>query len=103
MTVDINTKKEYIVLMKYTVATKKSVIKRFDRLPEKVQDRFFTLVQLLKSDGPTAGRAFQNYSKLSGNEYHCHLTYHYVACWRHEKETIIIEVYYVGSREDAPY
>jgi hypothetical protein len=31
------------------------------------------------------------------------LTYHYVACWRHEKETIIIEVYYVGSREDAPF
>ena len=35
------------------------------------------------------------------NEYHCHLSYHWVACWRHEKETIEIEVYYAGSRENA--
>jgi mRNA-degrading endonuclease RelE of RelBE toxin-antitoxin system len=94
---------EYIKGMNYTVRVKKTVTKRFDRLPANVQERFFTLVRLLEADGPTAGRAFQNYSKLSGNEYHCHLNYSYVACWRHEKETIIIEVYYVGSREDAPY
>jgi hypothetical protein len=32
-----------------------------------------------------------------------HLSYHYVACWRHEKGTMTIEVNYVGSRENAPY
>ena len=89
--------------MGYTVAIKKSVTRRFDRLPMNVQDRFFTLVKLLKSDGPTAGRAFQNYGKLSEDEYHCHLNYSYVACWRHDRKTIIIEVYYVGSRENTPY
>ena len=78
-------------------------MKRLDRLPGKAQERFFTLVKLFESEGPSAGRAFQNYSKLSETECHCHLTYHYVACWRHERKTIVIEVYYVGSREDAPY
>jgi hypothetical protein len=58
---------------------------------------------VLERGGPSAPYYWQNYSKLGENEYHCHLTYHYVACWRHEKETITIEVYYAGSREDAPY
>ena len=40
---------------------------------------------------------------LSETEYHCHLAYSWVACWRHEKYTITIEVYYAGSRENAPY
>jgi len=31
------------------------------------------------------------------------LNYHYVACWRTDKATITIEVYYVGSREKNPY
>jgi mRNA-degrading endonuclease RelE of RelBE toxin-antitoxin system len=79
------------------------VNKQLSKLPGNVQKRFYALVKLLGSNGPASGHVFQNYSKLSENEYHCHLTYHYVACWRHEKETIIIEVYYVGSRENAPY
>jgi hypothetical protein len=41
--------------------------------------------------------------KLDENIYHCHLAYKWVACWKHEKSTIIIEVYYAGSRENAPY
>ncbi len=31
------------------------------------------------------------------------LAHKWVACWKHEKNTIIIEVYYAGSRENAPY
>ena len=46
---------------------------------------------------------WKNYSKLGKNKYHCHLNYRHVACWTAEKETITIEVYYVGSREKAPY
>jgi len=57
----------------------------------------------LLSQRKKAGQFRWHCLKLSEIEYHCHLTYHYVACWRHEKETIILEVYYVGSREDAPF
>ena len=26
-----------------------------------------------------------NFSKLDENDYHCHLSYHWAACWRCEK------------------
>jgi len=68
-----------------------------------VAEGFKALVDILAACGPAGAHDWKNYGKLSGNEYHCHLTYHYVACWRHEKQTITIEVYYVGSREAAPY
>lgn len=35
--------------------------------------------------------------------HHCHLNYRYVACWTCRRNEIVIEVYYVGSREKAPY
>jgi mRNA-degrading endonuclease RelE of RelBE toxin-antitoxin system len=89
--------------MPYDIRIKKSVVKNLRRLPENIMERFENLVQVLRESGPTGPHIFQNYSKLSENEYHCHLTHHYVACWRHERKTIIIEVYYAGSREDAPY
>ena len=31
------------------------------------------------------------------------LSYHHVACWYNENGTYKVEVYYVGSRESAPY
>ncbi len=88
--------------VKYKVMLSKRVLKRLARLPEKVRKRFEDLAQVLRA-GPTAPYAFQNYSPLGDGGYHCHLGYRHVACWRCEKGTIIIEVYYVGSREDAPY
>ena len=60
------------------------------------------LVDAIKKNGPVQP-SFRNYSKLSKNEYHCHLDYHWVACWKCENEKYIVEVYYVGSRESAPY
>jgi protein-disulfide isomerase len=73
------------------------------KLPDLVQQKFKTLLKVLSDAGTNGAVKWQNFSKLGENEYHCHLTHHYVACWRHEKGTIIIEVYYVGSRENAPY
>lgn len=89
--------------MTYEIQIKKSVLKNLRRLPGGVIERFELLMQTLRNSGPTGAHIFQNYSKLSDTEYHCHLNRSYVACWRHEKKTITIEVYYAGSREDAPY
>ena len=46
---------------------------------------------------------YSNFSKLGKERYHCHLSYHYVACWYNENGTYKVEVYYVGCRESAPY
>jgi mRNA-degrading endonuclease RelE of RelBE toxin-antitoxin system len=89
--------------MPYEIKVKKAVAKKLQKLPENIQDRFENLVQVLRQSGPSGAHIFHNYGKLGENEYHCHLTHHFVACWRHEKRTITIEVYYAGSRENAPY
>jgi mRNA-degrading endonuclease RelE of RelBE toxin-antitoxin system len=89
--------------MTYSIVLKKAIKKKLQKLPLNVQQRFEALAVILRDGGPLGPHTWLNYSRLGENEYHCHLTYHYVACWRHEKKNIIIEVYYVGSREDAPY
>jgi mRNA-degrading endonuclease RelE of RelBE toxin-antitoxin system len=89
--------------MIYMIVLKKAAQKNLLRLPSNVRQRFEALAVALRDGGPTGPHGWASYSKLAENKFHCHLTYHYVACWRHEKRTITIEVYYVGSREDAPY
>ncbi len=86
----------------YQVNVKKKALKNLGKLDSNVQQRFLRLAQYLRENGPIA-KTWQNFSDLGKGKYHCHLTYHYIACWAHEKGTIIIEVYYVGSRENAPY
>ena len=71
-------------------------------MPKGVQLRFDLLMQDLEQKGPQQPN-WPNYSKLGPNQYHCHLTYKWVACWRCEKKSIKIEVYYAGPRENAPY
>lgn len=46
---------------------------------------------------------YKNYSKLGKDKFHCHLSYHWVACWQLVDGAYVVEVYYVGSREGAPY
>jgi len=60
------------------------------------------LVRDLEATGPVQP-SWMNYSKLGDDRYHCHLGYHHSACWMSLNGTITIEVYYVGSRENAPY
>jgi len=88
--------------IKYGVTIKKKAVKGLQKLPMWVQKKLALLILDLTEKGPVQP-AWQNYSKLSDTEYHCHLGTSWVACRRHHKETIIIEVYYVGSREKAPY
>ena len=86
----------------YQVLIDKHVLKRIERMPQGIQDNFANLVQDLQTEGPVQPM-WPNYSKLSHNKYHCHLSHRWVACWYHEEGTLRIEVYYAGSRENAPY
>lgn len=88
--------------MKYKVAIKRRVLKDVEQMPKGEQVKLALLIDGLIRSGP-AQSAWPNYGKLSPSEYHCHLSRKWVACWRHEKGTIEIEVYYAGSRENAPY
>jgi mRNA-degrading endonuclease RelE of RelBE toxin-antitoxin system len=86
----------------YTVELSKKALKGIEKMPLKVQELMALLIEDLRDMGPMRAE-WPNYSTLGPNEFHCHLTRKWVACWRHEKKTILIEVYYAGSREDAPY
>jgi hypothetical protein len=78
------------------------VLKQISKLPEPIQVKLHNLMKDLRGKGPEQPD-WPNYSKLSVNTYHCHLAHKWVACWKHKQGTIEIEVYYAGSRENAPY
>lgn len=87
----------------WNVAIKRKMLRKLEQLPGNVQDLFADLKVDLEFSGPEQP-SWPNYSKLGANRYHCHLNYHYVACWKTEADnTLTLEVYYVGSRENAPY
>ncbi|RWX51677.1 hypothetical protein VU01_10995 [Candidatus Electrothrix marina] len=88
--------------MRYRIIIKKKALKNIRKLPVHVQKKLVLLTDDLKDNGPVTHN-WPNYSKLSTDEYHCHLSRKWVACWRMEQGTIEIEVYYAGSRENAPY
>ena len=92
----------YIHDVKYSVKVAKSARKGIESAPERIQENFALLTEDLKASGPVQS-AWANYSKLGKDKYHCHLSHKWVACWTWEQGTIIIEVYYAGSRENAPY
>ncbi len=72
------------------------------KMPLNAQKRFANVVEDLELNGPIQSQ-WPNFSKLGVNEYHCHLTRQWVACWRETKLGFEIEVSYAGSRENAPY
>jgi mRNA-degrading endonuclease RelE of RelBE toxin-antitoxin system len=86
----------------YEIRVARKVNKHLFKLPKNIRQRFTALAEQLREKGPVAYN-WPNYSKLGDRRYHCHLARSYVACWTHDKGTITIEVYYVGSRENAPY
>ncbi len=88
--------------MEYDVVMTKKATKGITKLPLNAQMNLAHLVDAIKKTGPVQP-SFRNYSKLSQNRYHCHLDYHWVACWQCENGQYVVEVYYVGSRESAPY
>jgi len=88
--------------MRYDVRVKRKLARGLTKLPADVQKLFFLLVADLQTDGPIQ-KSWWNFSRLEGDRYHCHLNCRYVACWTCRKNEILIEVYYVGSREKTPY
>ena len=77
-------------------------------LPKNVTASLSLLFIELKTMGPYRCD-WPNYTKMKGliDDYHCHIEKGrptYVACWRIlDKKQKIIEVYYAGTHEKAPY
>ena len=89
----------------YEVRIRKKVLKSVQKMPKARQKDFFDLVGDLKMNGPIQ-KGWPNFSPLNTKktEFHCHLDYRWIACWRVLPEgTLEIEVFYAGSRENAPY
>lgn len=87
---------------KYNVVWKRKTGKRINKCPRYVQEKFWLLVRDIEKAGPIQ-KNWNNFSALGKNLYHCHLDYKWVAVWYWEQDSIVVEVTYVGSREDAPY
>ena len=92
--------------MPWNVGFTNKASKQYSKLSNKLKDITDLLVRDLEQKGPIRGE-WKNYSKLGNNRHHCHLKSGkptYVACWELQNKTIrIIEVYYVGTHEQAPY
>lgn len=94
--------------MKWTVGFSNKADKQFKKLNEDLQAVVGALVADLEMGGP-AQPAWKNYGKLrqKGDKHHCHLKSGrptYVACWEViDKKIKILEIYYVGTHENAPY
>ena len=97
---------------RWAVTLSHSVKKQYEKLKRNgskkptVNDALNLLVVEMIREGPYRAN-WSNYGVLSENELHCHLKRGrptYVACWRVlDKKNKLIEVYYVGTHEGAPY
>ena len=87
-----------------------SFTKQLGKLPDVIQKRMAILSEELERFGPMRPN-WKNFGLLKGSGttkiYHCHIKSGkptYVACWEVKDKSIkLIEVYYVGTHENAPY
>lgn len=87
----------------WSVSFTSKAAKQVGKLSKREKEIFAALLRDLVARGPVLPD-WPNYSKLGGKLYHCHLNYKWVACWElKDKELRLIEIYYAGSRENAPY
>ena len=84
--------------------------KQAEQLNQRVFLALQVLVDNLETKGPAPGKHWHNYGKLHGKVHednrHCPLIKGnptYVCCWKVNKHENLIEVYYVGTHEKAPY
>lgn len=86
---------------------KKALKNISNHLSSDARKSYALLLGELRNLGPHR-YTWPNFTKMAGsdNDYHCHIEKGrptYVACWRADKKTKTIEVYYVGTHEKAPY
>jgi mRNA-degrading endonuclease RelE of RelBE toxin-antitoxin system len=96
--------------MKWTVNFTRTAGKQTKNLSKSAFEALRLLIKDLETNGPAPGVGWSNYGKLRGNKgdlRHCHLIKGnptYVCCWEViDKKIRIIEVYYAGTHEKAPY
>lgn len=97
--------------MKWTVELTHTARKQVKKLNRQATEALRLLVEDLKNQGPAPGKGWPHYGKLRGkkteDKRHCHLIRGkptYVCCWAViHKQQRVIEVYYVGTHEKAPY
>ena len=83
-------------------------LKQLKKLPIDVQAAMAFLIEDLKLRGPMLPD-WKHFGKLrsQGERFHCHIKSGrptYVVCWEVvDKRVRILEVYYVGTHENAPY
>lgn len=87
---------------KWAVYIRRDVYKKLRKMPRREQVAIANLIEDLAEKGPIR-KEWPNFSALAGDEYHCHLSRSWVACWKVKEKDLEIEVYYAGSRENAPY
>lgn len=91
-------------MAQWEVIIKRKVQRKIAKLPDNIIEKALALAIDLRHNGKNPGPKWHNFSAIGGSKYHCHLSYSYVACWEIKDEKIcLMEVYYVGSREGAPY
>ncbi|MFO7813482.1 MAG: cytotoxic translational repressor of toxin-antitoxin stability system [Pelovirga sp.] len=91
--------------MTWNVQLSNKANKQSMKLPKAVKAALLTLMDEIALLGPIRGN-WPNYSKLAEGGHHCHLKKGkptYVAVWMAEKQTITVEIVYVGTHEKAPY
>lgn len=97
--------------MAWTIIISRKAKKNLDKLPKKVTFILQMLVDDLSYKGVNPGKKWHHLGKLSSTKsrtlWHCHLIRGnptYVCCWELiDKVNKVIEVYYVGTHEKAPY
>lgn len=96
--------------MIWTVNITNKVAKQIVKLPEPVRKALLPLIDDLRMSGPATSGRWKNYGKLigvAGDKRHCHFVKGkptYVCCWEVvDKKIKIMEVYYAGTHEAAPY
>lgn len=106
-------KQQGIDLDNWTVLIAPTARRQIKHLPKKVDEAFQLLLMELKKEGPLRAN-WPHFSSLSkqkklipGNAYHCHIKRGkptYVACWTiQDKKIKMMEIFYVGTHENAPY
>lgn len=97
--------------MNWKVVLTKKTAKQLQKLPVYVRSTLLFLVKDLEAHGPATSGLWKNYCKFQGisnaDKRHCHIIKGrptYVCCWEVTNNKLkIIEVYYVGTHEKAPY